>query len=301
MPGPTLLTGATGQVGFELARSLATHGPLVAPTRAALDLRDADAIRRTVRALRPAVIVNPAAYTAVDQAESDADQARLVNAVAPAVLAEEAARIGAIVVHFSSEYVFDGAGDRPSREDDPTAPRNVYGATKLDGERAVAAAGGRHLVVRTGWVYAARGRNFLLTMLRAAAAGRPLRVVDDQHGTPTPARLLADVVAAMLRDPRLADAAPENALWGTYHVAPSGTTSWHGFAQAILAQVARRGGAVPALDAIPTACWPTPAERPRWSVLDTTKVRTTFGLHLPAWDDLLPLVLDERPAPAPTP
>jgi dTDP-4-dehydrorhamnose reductase len=217
------------------------------------------------------------------------------------VLAEEAARVGALMVHLSTDYVFDGTADRPYAEDAPTGPRNVYGATKLAGERAVAEAAARHLVFRTGWVYGPRGRNFLDSILRAVAAGRPLRVVDDQLGAPTPARLVARAIAAVLHDPRVAAANEADALWGTYHVAAGGTTSWHGFAQAILAEVARRGGEVPPLTAIPTECWPTPAERPRYSVLDTTKLRTTFGIDLPAWDHELAPVLDERLAPAPPP
>jgi dTDP-4-dehydrorhamnose reductase len=302
MSAPTILvTGASGQVGFELVRALSPLGRVVAPGRAQLDLRRPDSIRATVDALAPAIIVNPAAYTAVDRAESEPEEAWAVNAAGPGVLAEEAARLGAVMVHFSTDYVFDGASEAPYAEDAPTGPRNVYGASKLDGERAVAAAGGRHLVFRTGWVYGPRGRNFLDSMLRAAAEGRSLRVVDDQFGGPTPARLLAQAVAAVLRDRRLPEAPPGDPLWGVYHVAAAGSTSWHGFAQAIFAEVGRRGGEVPPLAAIASACWPTAAERPHRSVLDTTKVRTTFGLHLPAWDSQLPLVLDERLAPSPTP
>jgi dTDP-4-dehydrorhamnose reductase len=306
MTPPTILvTGATGQVGFELVRALAPLGRVAAPGREELDLRRPDAVRAYVRELAPSIVVNPAAYTAVDRAESESDEAWAVNAVAPGVLAEETSRAGALLVHFSTDYVFDGAGDRPYAEDAATGPRNVYGATKLEGERAVAAAAGRHLVFRTGWVYGARGRNFLDSMLRAAGAGKALQVVDDQFGGPTPSRLLAAVVAAVLRDPRVVTLGAADPIWGVYHVAAAGATSWHGFAQAILAEVARRGGGAggntPPVTAIPSACRPTAAERPRYSVLDTTKVRTTFGLHLPAWDRLVPLVLDERLAPSPTP
>jgi dTDP-4-dehydrorhamnose reductase len=289
-----LVTGGTGQVGWELVRTLSLVGRVVAPLRAELDLSDVDAARTYVRALAPSIIVNAAAYTAVDRAEDDVDVADRINARAPEMLAEEAARSGATMIHFSTDYVFDGAAAAPYVEDSITAPRSAYGATKLAGEQAVAAVGGRAIIIRTGWVYAARGRNFLETMMRRAAGPDPLRVVADQWGTPTPARLLAQATATMLQHERVRSAAPGNDVWGVYHIAPSGQTTWHGFAAAILARLATAGRAVARIEAITTAEYPTRASRPAYSVLDTTKARRTFGLHLPPWDEQLALVLDER-------
>ena len=277
MPRPTiLLTGATGQVGFELARSLAAHGEVIALDRAALDLADADAIVAGVRQARPQLIVNAAAYTAVDRAESERDAAFAVNARAPGILAEEAKRLDAVLIHYSTDYVFDGRRATPYDEDAPTGPLNVYGASKLEGERAIAQTGAGAIVLRTSWVYGARGSNFLLTMLRLAKERDELRVVADQHGTPNWCRTLADATtAAVARGlPWLAERA------GLYHLSSAGSTTWHGFAQAILADAPR-----PRVVGIATSDYPTPARRPAYGVLATRKFESTFGYAMPDWRD----------------
>jgi dTDP-4-dehydrorhamnose reductase len=288
-----LLTGGTGQVGWELARALAPAGEVLAPGRAALDLADAEGIRRAFRDAAPALVVNAAAHTAVDRAESEPELARALNAVAPGVLAEEAARAGVPLVHFSTDYVFDGGKGDPYREDDPTRPLGVYGRTKRAGEEAIAAAGGMHLVFRTSWVYGTRGHNFMLTMLRLAREREELRVVSDQAGAPTWSRMLAEATAAILA-PFRAGAGwtipPETS--GIYHRAARGETSWHGFAEAILAADPARGEqrchrVVP----ISTAEYPTPAPRPRYSVLSTERAERAFGVALPEWREQLRLCL----------
>lgn len=291
-----LLTGARGQVGWELRRSLSTLGQVVALDSRGLDLADAAAIRRVVSELKPGIIVNPAAYTAVDKAESEPELAHGVNALAPGILAEAAAKLGALLVHYSTDYVFDGSGDAPWREDDATGPLNVYGATKLAGEAAIAASGCRHLIFRTSWVYGARGANFLLTMqrlMRGGAAERPeLKIVADQMGAPTWCRSLADataqVLAQVISPSRGAD---KPAPWGVYHMTNDGETSWHGFAQAILA--ADSPEAPPRLLPIPSRDYPTPARRPLNSRLDNAKLARVFGVRLPAWDQALKLCLDK--------
>lgn len=290
-----LVTGGSGQVGFELVRELAVLAPVVAPSSGELDLGDADALRRVVRSLRPAAVVNAAAYTAVDAAETDAARAEAVNGVAPAVLADEAHRAAVPFVHYSTDYVFDGRATRPYTEADDPNPLGVYGRTKRDGERRVAEAGGAYLTFRTSWVYGLRGRNFLLTMLALARARPELRVVGDQFGAPTWSRMLAaataQVVGRML-------AAPEGAFaWGAarqgeYHLTAAGSTSWHGFAESILRLDPRRDEQVcRAVHAIPTAEYPTPARRPAYSVLDNGRFAETFALRLPAWDAQLALAL----------
>ncbi len=292
-----LLTGADGQVGWELRRALAPLGHVVALRRAEADLTDADAIRAAVRAARPALVVNAAAHTAVDAAERERDTAFRVNADAPGVLAEEAARLGAPIVHYSTDYVFDGAKRTPYVEDDAVAPQGAYGESKLAGERAVAAANPAHLVLRTSWVYASRGRNFLLTMLRLAHEREELRVVADQHGVPTPARLLADVTAAVLARAATADGfVLPPALAGTYHVAARGATTWHGFAEAIVALDPRRAAQrCRAVVPIATADFPTPARRPAYSVLDPSRLERAFALRMPEWRAQLELVMAELP------
>ncbi|MDF1503040.1 dTDP-4-dehydrorhamnose reductase [Roseisolibacter sp. H3M3-2] len=291
---PLLLLGANGQLGRELRRALPALGPVVAVGRAALDLRDGDAVREMVRAAAPGAIVNAAAYTAVDRAESERDAAWAVNATAPAVLAEEARRVDAALVHYSTDYVFDGTASRPYAEDAPTGPRNVYGASKLAGEEAVRGAWGRSLVLRTAWVYAAAGRSFVDTMVRLADEGREVvRVVDDQRGAPTPAGWLADATVTVLRA-----ALAHEAGWGTYHLAAAGETTWHDVAAAIFADRARRGLPAPALERISTAEFGAPAARPAYSVLDTTRARGAFGVEPPHWADALAAVLDARPGPA---
>ena len=277
-----LLLGRNGQVGWELQRALAPLGELHALGRDGADFADPESLAAPVRALGPDVIVNAAAYTAVDRAESEPDLARRVNAEAPAVLAREAAAGGAWLVHYSSDYVFDGSGDTPRDEDAPTGPLSVYGRTKLEAEEAIRASGARHLVLRTSWVYGRRGGNFARTMLRLAAERDRLAVIDDQVGAPTGADLIADVSAHAIRAVA-AGAAPG----GTYHLVAAGETSWHGYACRVI-EAARAAGspvkvARDAIAAVPTSAFPTAAERPKNSRLDTARLRRTFGLTLPPW------------------
>jgi len=276
---PTILvTGAGGQIGFEVARLLGPFGELIAADRAALDLADPDAIVAAVRGARPGLIVNAGAYTAVDRAESEAELARAINGRAPGILAEEAKRLGALLIHYSTDYVFDGKRTTPYSEDDPTAPLSVYGRTKLDGERAVAAAGRHSLVFRTSWVYGLRGRNFLLTIRRLAAEREEISIVADQVGVPNWSRALAEatarIVAAGLS--RAAERA------GLYHLSATGSASWHAFAQAIVGDATR-----PRVRPITTAEYPTPARRPAYGVLATKRFETTFGFGLPDWREVL--------------
>ncbi|MBU4609199.1 dTDP-4-dehydrorhamnose reductase [Achromobacter sp. GG226] len=287
------LTGGNGQVGYELRRSLALLGEVQAPGRDACDLQDPDAIRRAVREWQPDVIVNPAAYTAVDKAESDSAGAEAVNVRAPAVLAEEAERLGAMLVHFSTDYVFDGTQTQPYTEDDTTNPQGVYGATKLAGEVAVQAACSRHLILRTSWVVGAHGGNFLKTMLRLAGQRASLNVVADQTGAPTSADLLADLTALLVRE---ASRAPTAFPYGLYHATAAGATTWHAYAQHVVARAAKAGRALAAgpqdIHPISTDQYPTPARRPANSQLDTGKLSRTFGLRLPSWQDGVDRVLD---------
>jgi dTDP-4-dehydrorhamnose reductase len=286
-----LLVGKGGQVGRELEPRLAALGDLVALDRAAADLERPTELAAAVRRERPDVIVNAAAYTAVDRAEGEPERARLVNAIAVGELASVAAGLDAMLVHFSTDYVFDGTKAGPYVETDAPHPLSVYGRTKLEGEAAVAAAGCRHWVLRTTWVYASHGHNFVRTMLRLAGERDELRVVDDQFGAPTSARLIAAVTADAVG--RLADG-PALAS-GLYHLAPHGETTWCRFARAIL-DAARRGG-VPLrcppenVVAIATADYPLPARRPANSRLDTTKLETALNIRLPEWqDDVSPVV-----------
>jgi dTDP-4-dehydrorhamnose reductase len=282
-----LLTGKDGQLGFELMRSLAPLGEVTAVGRADCDLTDADALRALVREVAPEVIVNPAAHTAVDRAESECETAFAVNARAPGVLGEEAARLGALVVHYSTDYVFDGAGQAPWTEDDSPAPRSVYGSSKHAGERALAEACRRHLILRTSWVLGAHGGNFAKTMLRLAGERDRLNVVDDQFGAPTSACLLADLTAHLVRqwEREGKDAFP----YGTYHVSASGETSWYDYARFVLAAAHAAGKPLRAGpgDVLPvtTAAYPAAAKRPANSRLDTSRFRHTFGLRLPPWQD----------------
>jgi dTDP-4-dehydrorhamnose reductase len=272
-----LLTGKNGQVGWELERALAPLGEIVATDRSTLDLADLDAVRRIVRETKPEVVVNAAAYTAVDRAESEPELAMHINGIAPGVLAEEAKRLGALLVHYSTDYVFDGMKETPYVESDPPNPMNAYGHSKLAGERAISAVGSAHLVLRTSWVYAPRGGNFFLTIAKRARAGEALRVVDDQSGVPTSAAFLAASTAALLRRPERAG------VCGLYHLVPVGQTSWYGFAQAI----------VNALDlpvdvaAISSAQFPTVAARPKNSVLDARQITRDLGVERPQWEALL--------------
>ena len=297
MTVPILLTGATGQIGWELCRVLAPLGPVDAPGRAQLDLSDERKVRRYVRTVRPALIVNAAAYTAVDQAEEEEQAAMIVNGLAPGWLAEEAAELGIPLMHYSSDYVFGGdpAPGRPYRENDTPAPVNAYGRTKLAGERAVAAAGGAHLILRTSWVYGARGRNFLVTIRRLARERDELRVVDDQVGAPTWARLIAEATAQALA--RYFPSSPAESLsgrGGLYHLSAAGATSWHGFAAAIieaLRQNREPNLRVQTVAAVSSTEQPRPACRPPYSVLDNQAIDRAFAIRLPDWQTQLGLCL----------
>ena len=282
-----LLFGKNGQVGWELQRALAPLGELVAldfdsagPLSA--DFSKPEALAATVRAVRPQIIVNAAAHTAVDKCESEPELARALNAGSPAVLAGEAKALGAWLLHYSTDYVFDGSGDAARSEDAPTGPLSVYGRTKLEGEDAIRASGCLHLILRTSWVYAARGGNFAKTMLRLAAERDRLTVIDDQIGAPTGADLLADVSAHALRG---ALARPQVA--GTYHAVAQGETSWHGYACHVIEAARAAGQPIKVMrdriEPVPTTAFPTPAERPKNSRLDTRKLRETFDLSLPQW------------------
>jgi dTDP-4-dehydrorhamnose reductase len=273
-----LLTGANGQVGFELAHWLRPHGRVVAIDSDTLDLADPDAIVRTMRELAPALVVNAAAYTAVDQAEQERDAAFAVNAVAAGVLAEEAKRAGSVLVHYSTDYVFDGAARTPYTEDAPTAPLSVYGASKLEGEQRIAASGADALVLRTSWVYGLRGRNFLLTIRRLAAEREELRIVADQTGVPNWCRTLAQATVRIVAGGL--SAMRERA--GLYHLSSGGPTTWYEFARAIVGDAPR-----PRVTPIATADYPLPARRPAYGVLATAKFERTFGFALPGWRDAL--------------
>lgn len=281
-----LLLGKDGQVGWELQRALAPLGDLRALGRTEADFSQPESLRRCVQDFAPDVIVNAAAYTAVDKAESDADTARRVNADAAAVLAEEARRCDAWLVHYSTDYVFDGSKDGAYVEDDATNPLSVYGRTKCAGEEAIRAVLPRHLILRTSWVFAAKGGNFAKTMLRLAKEREQLNVVADQYGAPTSAELIADATALALH--RI-DASENGgaALAGTYHLAAGGSTNWHGYARYVLELAQGHGVTLKAapdqVHPIPSDAYPVPAPRPRNSRLDTTRFRASFGLHLPDW------------------
>jgi dTDP-4-dehydrorhamnose reductase len=290
-----LLFGANGQVGTQLRRSLPVHGDVVAATRSGrlpdgthcigADFDQPHVLAGLIDSVAPDVVVNAAAYTAVDKAEDDAEAAWRANAEAPLAIAEACARRRALLVHYSTDYVFDGQATRPYREDDPVGPLSVYGASKLAGEQAIRASGARHLIFRTAWVYGAQGRNFLTTMLRLAAERQELRVVADQFGSPTPAGVIADVSAQVLGQ------APEES--GTWHLTTEGHTSWHGFAEAIVALAHARGlvPRPPRVVPIDTSEYPTRATRPAWSVLDCHALDARFNLHRPSWQQGLEAVL----------
>lgn len=276
---PTILViGARGQLGFELARLLRAHGEVTALDRSELDLGDPDAIRETLRALRPVLVVNAAAYTAVDQAERETERVDAINARAPTILAEEAKRLDALLVHYSTDYVFDGAAAVPYPEDAPTNPLSVYGASKLRGEQAIVASGCRYLVLRTSWVYGLRGRNFLLTIRRLATERDELRVVADQIGVPNWSRALAEATATLVS--RGLDTLADRA--GLYHLSARGSTSWFEFARAIVGAVES-----PRVLPITTAEYPTAARRPPYAVLATEKLERVFGVSLPDWREML--------------
>ncbi|HID9422864.1 TPA: dTDP-4-dehydrorhamnose reductase [Stenotrophomonas maltophilia] len=292
-----LVFGGNGQVGQELLRVRAPLGKVVATTRSGTlpdgsacetaDFGQPDSLPTLLNRLQPSIVVNAAAYTAVDRAEQEVDAAFAANAQAPGVIARWCAAHGVPFVHYSTDYVFDGQGAAPYREDEPTTPLGVYGTSKRDGEDAVRAAGGRHLIFRTAWVYASHGANFLRTMLRVGAERDALRVVADQIGTPTPAALIADVTVQALQH--------SDQLSGTWHLTANGQTSWHGFAEAIFAEALATGvlAKVPTVEAIPSSEYPTPAKRPAWSVLDNRKLQQDFGIVLPTWQDGLKRVMAE--------
>ncbi|MDR1889850.1 MAG: dTDP-4-dehydrorhamnose reductase [Zoogloeaceae bacterium] len=300
-PAPVLLLGCNGQLGFELRRALAPLWPVVALDHHACDLADPVALRCRMDALlaehRPAIIVNAAAYTAVDRAETEPERAHAINALAPGVLGEAAARSGALVVHYSTDYVFDGQLARAYKESDAPNPLNVYGNSKLAGERALRASGAKHLIFRTSWVFGAHGDNFAKTMLWLAAERESLNVVSDQYGAPTPAALLADVSAQILARYRRA----ENFPFGLYHLTATGETNWHDYAACVIA-IARRAGyplrlAADGLKAIPASDYPRTAARPANSRLDCGLIQRTFGLQLPPWEEGVERVLRQILAP----
>ncbi len=291
-----LVTGKNGQVGFELQRSLAVLGEVVAVGREDCDLADPAAIEALVARVAPDVIVNPAAYTAVDRAETDVASANAINAIAPASFATIARQRGVLLVHYSTDYVFDGAQAAPYRETDPTAPRSVYGQTKRAGELAIENSGCRYVTLRTSWVYGAWGNNFAKTILRLAKERDALKVVADQFGAPTPAALIADVTAHVIAR-YLATSDASDFPFGTYHLTTQGETSWHGYATTLIG-VARELGAqtrlAPAnIAPVPTAEYPLPAPRPASSRLSTDKLQRTFGLVLPQWERALAHVLHQ--------
>ncbi len=291
---PILLFGPNGQVGWELRRTLAALGPVITVSRQETDLADPDAIRSTIRVAGPRLIVNAAAYTAVDKAETETDLALAINGTAVGVMAEEAKRCGVPLVHYSTDYVFDGKATRPLRESDPVAPLNAYGRSKLAGEEAIRGSGlAAHLIFRCCWVYTNRGQNFLRTMQRLAGERDDVRVVSDQLGSPTWARLIAEATALVLATTRgrggwdaLADRG------GTYHLAAAGSCSWYDFAAAIIAASPRADGSVARVTPIPTCAYPTPAARPAYSVLATEALQEAFGITLPSWRQGLMLCLD---------
>lgn len=299
--GTILLTGINGQVGFELQHTLSVLGRAVALGRGQLDLSDTDAIRRVVREIKPDLIINPAAYTAVDKAESEPELAFAINAKAPAVLAEEAARLGAMLVHYSTDYVYDGTKSSPYEETDAINPLSVYGKSKLAGDVAIQAVGLPHLILRTSWVYGGRGKNFLQTILRLASEREQLRVVGDQVGAPTWSRTIAESTASALLN-------WDESKSGTYHLTGAGETSWHGFALAIVEEyeALRKAHDWPSLkagaaniEAITSADYPTPAPRPANSRMDCTKFAKAFSVVMPDWREALKEVLDDpkfRPA-----
>lgn len=282
-----LLVGGNGQVGHAF-EALSPFAEMVVVTRRDCELTDAERVRALVRQVRPEVIVNAAAYTAVDKAENDRGTCYAVNATAPGVMAKEAAALGAKLVHYSTDYVFEGTKTAPYVEDDPTGPRNVYGSSKLAGERAIAEAGGEFLILRTSWVYSNHGANFLKTMLRLGAERPELRIVADQHGAPTSADAIADATVNILKN-------GVSGRWvtGLFHMTAAGATTWHGFASAIFARAA---GPRPQLLPISTAEYPTPAMRPMNSVLANDKFAAAFGFRLPHWEDQLDAVIATREA-----
>jgi len=289
-PPRILLIGKIGQVGWELRRTLAPLGRITCVDFPEIDLTRDDSIRRWVREIRPNIVINAAAYTAVDKAESEPDKAMKINGVAPGILADEAKQLGALLVHYSTDYVFDGAKIAPYVEGDAPNPLGAYGRTKQAGDEAVRAIGGAHLIFRLCWVYGARGQNFMLTMMRLAREREKLRVVGDQVGCPTWSRMIAETTTLALK--QAVAAGDLDAFTGTYHLAASGITSWHGFADAIVKLMPAEGRKCVQVEAISTAEYPTPTKRPAYSVLACGKLERTFGLRLPHWEESLKQVLE---------
>lgn len=294
-----LLVGNDGQVAWELKRTLASLGRVTAvgrTTSPSLDLTDLPGIRGVMRSIRPNLVVNAAAYTAVDKAEQDVTLAHCINAEALAILAEEAMAIDAGLIHYSTDYVFPGNATSPYREDDPTGPLGVYGQSKLAGERAIRESGVRHLILRTAWVYGRRGGNFLLTMLRLMRERDSLGIVDDQYGAPTWSRLIAEATALIVARSQSGDRFDPGVHAGTYHLTCGGETTWFGFASRIR-ELAMACGlldeSAARINPIPTTAYPTPARRPAYSVLDNRRLADAFGIALPAWDDALALCLSD--------
>jgi len=292
-----LLLGAGGQLGTELAKRLAGKVELTALSRVELDLSDAGAIRAAIARAEPEIVINAAAYTAVDKAESEPEVCRQVNAVAPGVIAAEVARANGWLIHYSTDYVFDGSGTRAWVETDATGPLSVYGQTKLDGELAIAASGCRHVILRTSWVYAAVGRNFLHTMLRLGREREQLKIVDDQIGAPTSAEAITEATLAVMSQLEVSGESAEAS--GVYHLTSAGETSWCGFARAIFAEFSERQKA-PEVLPIPTEAYPTPAKRPKTSRLNCEKFTGQFGFRMPAWESALSDVAAAMLAEAPT-
>ncbi len=284
-----LLLGKNGQVGYELQRTLAPLGEVTALGRQELDLTDTPAIRSAVRTTKPNLIVNAAAYTAVDKAESEPELALAINGTAPGILAEEAALLKATLIHYSTDYVFDGTKTKPYTEEDKPNPINTYGKTKLAGEEAIINTGCRHLILRTSWVYGLRGSNFLLTILRLAAERGELSIVYDQHGAPTWCRMIAEATALLIATGRAYKSAE-----GIYHLTATGETTWHGFTSAIINQAVTRGllTAKPALKEISSADYQTAAQRPKNSLLDSSALHSAYGIKIPDWAASLNMALD---------
>lgn len=301
-PFTIFITGGNGQVGFELQRQFAIFGNVLAPTRQELDLTNPEAVHDYLAHHKPSLILNAAAYTAVDKAESEPEQAKRLNAELPAQLAAYAAKNAITLVHYSSDYVYPGDGEAPWQEDSPTGPLSVYGQTKLEGDQAVQQSGCQHLIFRTSWVYAARGNNFMKTMLRLGREREALNIVNDQIGAPTPARLIAQVTAMSFTTQGLPPTTHDSQLTthlpqGIYHLAPRGETSWHGFACEIFRQARKEGEALAispeTTGGIPTADYPTPATRPLNSRVAIDKLENALGTALPTWQSQLALTLQE--------
>ena len=286
-----LLLGKIGQVGWELRRTLAPLGRVIAVDYPEIDLSDGASIQKWVRETSPTLIINAAAYTAVDKAETEPERCQLLNGVAPGILAEEAKRVNALMVHYSTDYIFDGTKRAPYVEDDSPNPLGAYGRSKLVGDRAVQEVGIPHLIFRLCWVYGGRGQNFMLTMMRLARERETLRVVQDQVGCPTWSRLIAQTTALALK--QVLKTADRESLSGVYHLAASGQTSWHGFAQAIIDLMPAEGKKCATVQPITTAEYPLPAKRPAFSVLSCEKLNRTFGLQMPTWEESLKLVLEK--------